>query len=506
MVRSIKIFVFCVCTVSFCWGQTVSTLTESIPGGSGGVCVNKAGNIYVADFGNKLGTGYIPGDKVFKVTPEGEVSVFATGLFGASGNAFDSQGNLLQSNIAANSISKIAPDGTVTPFANIGFASPVSIVIDEDDNLYVCNCGNNTIRKVTPNGVSTQFAASAILSCPNGITRDNDGNFYVSNFNNGIVAKITPDGQFVSVFVTIPGNNNGHITFANGELWVAARGANQIWRVSLDGQATHVAGNGIRRVADGPALQASFGSPNDLAFDSTGTILYVNDVLNAPSQDILTPMVVRKIVFENPTSVQNSGKRLPQIFALHQNYPNPFNPTTEIRFDLIAAGYTQLRVYNLAGQEEYFYGYKPSAFHTTRSAGKSITNALVGIAIDRQFIPNENSAVYPYFSKYDTFQNWNEEKNNILIKHLLTMSSGLACNDFGDSPGNEDRMQSQKEQPDWTKFILDLPLENRPGEKAFYCSGGVNLLGDLITQASDLWIPEFCKNTFLTRWGSKTII
>ena len=70
--------------------------------------------------GCKLGVGYIPGDKVFKVTPEGVVSVFATGLVGASGNAFDSQGNLFQSNIGAASISKIAPDGTVTPFSNTG--------------------------------------------------------------------------------------------------------------------------------------------------------------------------------------------------------------------------------------------------------------------------------------------------------------------------------------------------------------------------------------------------
>lgn len=351
MIQLIKTYVLGLFVVSLCWGQTVSTLTESIPGGSGGVALDKAGNIYIADFGTRLGAGNIPGDKVFKVTPDGEVSVFATGLVGASGNAFDSQGNLFQSNIAVGRISKITPDGTVTTFSSTGFSAPVGIIMDEADNLYVCNCGNNTIRKVTPNGVSTQFAASAILSCPNGITRDNDGNFYVANFNNGIVAKITPDGRFVTIFATIPGNNNGHITFANGDLWVAARGANQIWKVSLDGQTTHIAGNGARLVGDGSAFQASFGSPNDLAFDSTGTILYVNDVLNAPNQSILSPMVLRKIVFENPTGVEGRDESVPQIFTLHQNYPNPFNPTTSLRYELNESAHVTLKIFNELGQE-----------------------------------------------------------------------------------------------------------------------------------------------------------
>ncbi|HEY3296422.1 MAG TPA: T9SS type A sorting domain-containing protein [bacterium] len=38
-------------------------------------------------------------------------------------------------------------------------------------------------------------------------------------------------------------------------------------------------------------------------------------------------------------------------YALHQNYPNPFNPTTEIRFDLVDAGYATLTIYNLIGQQ-----------------------------------------------------------------------------------------------------------------------------------------------------------
>ncbi|MCP4203939.1 MAG: hypothetical protein GY769_18635 [bacterium] len=66
--------------------------TYALPGGSnlaGGISVDAEGNVYSAAFG---------GTQLFKIAPDGEITVFATGLNTPSGNAFDNQGNLFQSN------------------------------------------------------------------------------------------------------------------------------------------------------------------------------------------------------------------------------------------------------------------------------------------------------------------------------------------------------------------------------------------------------------------------
>jgi len=45
------------------------------------------------------------------------------------------------------------------------------------------------------------------------------------------------------------------------------------------------------------------------------------------------------------------GLPAPTEFSLMQNYPNPFNPTTNIRYDLAAAGNVSLVIYNMLGQQ-----------------------------------------------------------------------------------------------------------------------------------------------------------
>src|SRR5215471_3602805 len=100
----------------------IHALTKVIEGHStGGVTVDALGNIYVADFG----------EIVWKITPEGKRDVFASGLYGASGNAIDHEGNLLQSNFYGDSITKIDRKEQTAIFARTGLNRPVGIAIDQ---------------------------------------------------------------------------------------------------------------------------------------------------------------------------------------------------------------------------------------------------------------------------------------------------------------------------------------------------------------------------------------
>lgn len=279
---------------SFELAQTnlVETLVETVNGGSGGLAIDVDGNVYMGDFGQTLGGP--PGDKVFKITPEGIVSVFATGLVGASGNDFDSKGNLFQSNIANHSISKVTPDGTVSTFASgTPIINTVGISIDENDELFVADCDGHKILKVDLNGNISVFATSGLFRCPNGLTRDDSGNLYAANFYNGDVLKVTPQGD-VSVLATLPGGNNGHLVFHGGILYVIARSAGQIYKVSLTGDTELFAGSGSRGSVDGAALEASFSLPNDLIFSHDGKRIYVNDVVPLSGDDI-APCSIRVI-------------------------------------------------------------------------------------------------------------------------------------------------------------------------------------------------------------------
>ncbi len=273
---------------------TVSTLTPSFDG-SGGLTVDDNDFIYVADFGNS--TSNPDGEMVSKIDPNsGEVSVFATGLDGPSGNTFAKNGNLIQANIQGQFISEITPAGEVSTLSSLGLVSPVGVVFDNDDNLYVCNCGATSIQKIEPDGTSSRFVTSALLSCPNGLTIDTDGNFYVANFGNADIIKVTPDGS-AELFATLPGGGNSHLVFGNGVIYALSRGGNLLYEVTLTGEVSVIAGTGIDGNIDGSGEIASFFIPNGIGLSKDGTKIYVVSRLvgqGSPSNPVLVRVVKAK--------------------------------------------------------------------------------------------------------------------------------------------------------------------------------------------------------------------
>ena len=133
--------------------------------------------------------------------------------------------------------------------------------------------------------------------------------------------------------------------------------------------------------------------------------------------------------------------------------------------------------------DEYFAGHRADGVHDTRSAGKSFTTTLAGIAIDR----GELALMAPVYAAIGAAPD-DPRKQDIQLRHALSMSTGLACDDHdADSAGNEDRMQAEA---DWVRYTLGLPVAHPPGEHAAYCSGTLNLVGAAIAGPKRAWLPE----------------
>lgn len=152
--------------------------------------------------------------------------------------------------------------------------------------------------------------------------------------------------------------------------------------------------------------------------------------------------------------------------------------------------------------EEYFHGHSRYQPHGTRSASKSMTTTLIGIA-DHEGILELDSPVYETLYDRALPDDLDPRARRMTLEHLITMTSGLACDDGDpDSPGGEDIMQNQEAQPDWHRYTLDLPMIHEPGDHAAYCSGGQNLAGGVLSHLAGEWLPEFYRKHFAEPVGA----
>jgi CubicO group peptidase (beta-lactamase class C family) len=202
------------------------------------------------------------------------------------------------------------------------------------------------------------------------------------------------------------------------------------------------------------------------------------------------------------TTPESAGLSSPKLHAMEEAiHSNEFKKITSI---LIAR--EGKLVY-----ENYFEG-DALTLRNTRSATKTVTSMLVGIAIDKKMLPGVDARIMPFFKDKQPVQNPDPRKDRITVEDFLTMSSVLECNDWSDfSRGNEERMYLIE---DWVQFTLDLPVrgfssnnknpQDSPYGRSFsYCTAGATTLSGVLTRAAGVPTQDFARQNLFEPLGIK---
>ena len=150
--------------------------------------------------------------------------------------------------------------------------------------------------------------------------------------------------------------------------------------------------------------------------------------------------------------------------------------------------------------EEYFNSFWRNNINDIRSAGKSITAMLAGVAMDKGLLKSTDKVV-SFFPEYKNIKNPSTEKSAITVADLLVMSPGLASDDYQrNSPGLEEYMTDTQ---DYLKFVLDLPMDFKTGERWAYSSAVAFLLGAIVENTSGQTLEDFARKNLFGPMGIK---
>ena len=151
------------------------------------------------------------------------------------------------------------------------------------------------------------------------------------------------------------------------------------------------------------------------------------------------------------------------------------------------------------GMGEGRHDFDATTKHDMRSASKSVVSLLVGIAIDRELIKSADEPVVKFFPDYSALKTagW----DNITLRHLLTMSSGMQWdeNRAWKDPQNDEPHLSDEADP--FRYVLSKPIAVPPDTVWNYNGGGTDLLGNIIERVSGKSLEAFAREVLFTPLG-----
>lgn len=120
-----------------------------------------------------------------------------------------------------------------------------------------------------------------------------------------------------------------------------------------------------------------------------------------------------------------------------------------------------------------------------KSVTKSVTSALVGIALAERKLISLDQKVRDFFPELAN----DPLKSNMTIRHLLSMTSGLDWDNTNEISSTEMMYSS-----DWVQYILDRPGYSEPGTMFNYSNGDAHLLSAIMHKATGQSMFDYAKS------------
>lgn len=140
----------------------------------------------------------------------------------------------------------------------------------------------------------------------------------------------------------------------------------------------------------------------------------------------------------------------------------------------------------------------PDSIIDVRSVTKSIMSTLIGIAIDKGYIDNVDQTLSEYI---DTLvPNLDEQKGNITIHQLLTMTTGLEWFEIAEPSEFGDFIYATNQ----LSYAIEKPIINEPGLVFDYSDGVAHLTSVVLTQATGMTTNEFAHRFLFEPLGIDT--